>query len=63
MDITGEDEWSDWEDDDMPARSLLEDKMLASAKVKGPTVHTCKTGVRATHGTVSFGGSVIKTFF
>ena len=43
MDITGEDEWSDWEDDDMPARSLLEDKMLPSAKVKGPTVHTCKT--------------------
>ena len=34
MDITGEDEWSDWEDDDIPARSLLEDKMLPSAKVR-----------------------------
>eukprot|EP00903_Cladosiphon_okamuranus_P008475 g8142.t1 len=32
MDVTGEDEWSDWEDEDIPARSLIEDKTLPSAK-------------------------------
>ncbi|CAM9441383.1 unnamed protein product, partial [Ectocarpus sp. 12 AP-2014] len=32
MDVTGEDEWSDWEDEDIPARSLFEDKLLPSAK-------------------------------
>ena len=32
MDVTGEDEWSDWEDEDIPAKSLFEDKTLPSAK-------------------------------
>ncbi|CAN0115742.1 unnamed protein product [Scytosiphon promiscuus] len=32
MDITGEDEWSDWEEEDVPARSLFEEKVLPSAK-------------------------------
>lgn len=34
MDVTGEDEWSDWEDEDIPARSLFEDKLLPSAKAR-----------------------------
>ena len=34
MDVTGEEDWSDWEGDDVPARSLLENKILPSAKVK-----------------------------
>lgn len=32
--VTGEDEWSDWEDEDIPARSLFEDKLLPSAKAR-----------------------------
>lgn len=34
MDLTGEDEWSDWEDEETPAQSLLEDRMLPSAKAR-----------------------------
>lgn len=32
-DITGEDEWSDWENEEIPAKSLLEDRILPSAQV------------------------------
>lgn len=34
MDVTGEEEWSDWEDEDIPAQSLFEEKMLSSAKAR-----------------------------
>lgn len=44
MDVTGEDEWSDWEDEDIPAKSLIEDLTLPSAKAS------------LNRGTVSSGG-------
>lgn len=49
--MTGEDEWSDWEDEDIPAKSLFEDKLLPSAKAR--VVLFKKT---VAHGTVSFRG-------
>lgn len=38
-DITGEDEWSDWEDEELPAKSLLQDTLLPSAKVHQASIH------------------------
>lgn len=59
MDMTGEDEWSDWEDEEIPARSLLEDKMLPSAKAwvpffsVGAEIFIFSAGLSGTRGCVT----------
>lgn len=67
MDPTGEDEWSDWEDEETPVQSLLESKVLPSAKVSHVDDHdqvansSCISqccSLDSSHGTVGSGGSL-----
>lgn len=44
MDVTGEDEWSDWEDEEIPAQSLVEGRFLQSARVRVSAFSETKPG-------------------